>query len=374
MVENQILSTISFDDFMDFIFNNSTDIFWILDENLQTTFISSSIENFTEYSVSEYVNLSLEQKFSEKSVAQLYELFDKFKYIDDFKNVILEYRTKNGSIKHANISGIVVKDDFGRIKSVYGISVDLEEKIILEKNLIIEKQKNEEAQKFKSIILDLIGHEFRTPLIGILGFIKILLNNAKDEDEKEILNYIYHSSQRLNSSLNSVITLAAIESGQMDINFKSIDLMELIFNIYNSFEPIVKEKNITFDINLKNYSSKIVFDENCLYLILSNLIDNAIKFTEKGRIFLDCGIIRKENGKQILNITIQDTGIGMDSSKFDIIFEPFRQISEGHKRVYEGLGLGLTVTRKLVERFNGSIQVESKLNEGSIFTVLLPLP
>ncbi len=374
MVENQILSTISFDDFKDFIFNNSTDIFWILDENLQTTFISSSIENFTEYSVSEYVNLSLEQKFSEKSVAQLYELFDKFKYIDDFKNVILEYRTKNGSIKHANISGIVVKDDFGRIKSVYGISVDLEEKIILEKNLIIEKQKNEEAQKFKSIILDLIGHEFRTPLIGILGFIKILLNNAKDEDEKEILNYIYHSSQRLNSSLNSVITLAAIESGQMDINFKSIDLMELIFNIYNSFEPIVKEKNITFDINLKNYSSKIVFDENCLYLILSNLIDNAIKFTEKGRIFLDCGIIRKENGKQILNITIQDTGIGMDSSKFDIIFEPFRQISEGHKRVYEGLGLGLTVTRKLVERFNGSIQVESKLNEGSIFTVLLPLP
>jgi len=373
MVENQILASINFDDFKDFIFHNSTDIFWILDENFQTTFISNSIENFTGYSVGEYVNLSLEQKFSESSVIKLLELFDSFKYVDDFKNIILEYRTKSGFIKHANVSGIVVKDDYGRVKSVYGISVDLEEKILLEKNLIIEKQKNEEAQKFKSIILDLIGHEFRTPLIGILGFIKILINNAKNEDEKEILNYIYHSSQRLNSSLNSVITLAAIESGQMEINFKSIDLMELIYNIYNSFEPIVKEKNITFDINLKNYSSKIVFDENCLYLILSNLIDNAIKFTEKGRVFLDCGIIKKENGEKILNITIQDTGIGMDSSKFDVIFEPFRQISEGHKRIYEGLGLGLTVTRKLVEKFNGSIQVESKLNEGSIFTVFLPL-
>ncbi|MCX8055734.1 MAG: PAS domain-containing sensor histidine kinase [Ignavibacteria bacterium] len=373
MVENQILASINFDDFKDFIFHNSTDIFWILDENFQTTFISNSIENFTGYSVGEYVNLSLEQKFSESSVIKLLELFDSFKYVDDFKNIILEYRTKSGFIKHANVSGIVVKDDYGRVKSVYGISVDLEEKILLEKNLIIEKQKNEEAQKFKSIILDLIGHEFRTPLIGILGFIKILINNAKNEDEKEILNYIYHSSQRLNSSLNSVITLAAIESGQMEINFKSIDLMELIYNIYNSFEPIVKEKNITFDINLKNYSSKIVFDENCLYLILSNLIDNAIKFTEKGRVFLDCGIIKKENGEKMLNITIQDTGIGMDSSKFDVIFEPFRQISEGHKRIYEGLGLGLTVTRKLVEKFNGSIQVESKLNEGSIFTVFLPL-
>lgn len=373
MVENQILASINFDDFKDFIFHNSTDIFWILDENFQTTFISNSIENFTGYSVGEYVNLSLEQKFSESSVIKLLELFDSFKYVDDFKNIILEYRTKNGFIKHANVSGIVVKDDYGRVKSVYGISVDLEEKILLEKNLIIEKQKNEEAQKFKSIILDLIGHEFRTPLIGILGFIKILINNTKSEDEKEILNYIYHSSQRLNSSLNSVITLAAIESGQMEINFKSIDLMELIYNIYNSFEPIVKEKNITFDINLKNYSSKIVFDENCLYLILSNLIDNAIKFTEKGRVFLDCGIIKKENGEKILNITIQDTGIGMDSSKFGVIFEPFRQISEGHRRIYEGLGLGLTVTRKLVEKFNGSIQVESKLNEGSIFTVFLPL-
>ncbi|MEJ5244463.1 MAG: PAS domain-containing sensor histidine kinase [Bacteroidota bacterium] len=373
MVENQILASINFDDFKDFIFHNSTDIFWILDENFQTTFISNSIENFTGYSVGEYVNLSLEQKFSESSVIKLLELFDSFKYVDDFKNIILEYRTKSGFIKHANVSGIVVKDDYGRVKSVYGISVDLEEKILLEKNLIIEKQKNEEAQKFKSIILDLIGHEFRTPLIGILGFIKILINNTKNEDEKEILNYIYHSSQRLNSSLNSVITLAAIESGQMEINFKSIDLMELIYNIYNSFEPIVKEKNITFDINLKNYSSKIVFDENCLYLILSNLIDNAIKFTEKGRVFLDCGIIKKENGEKMLNITIQDTGIGMDSSKFDVIFEPFRQISEGHKRIYEGLGLGLTVTRKLVEKFNGSIQVESKLNEGSIFTVFLPL-
>jgi len=374
MVENQILASINFDDFKDFIFNYSTDIFWILDENFQTTFISNSIENFTGYSVGEYLNLSLEQKFSENSVNKLLELFKSFKYVDDFKDIILEYKTKNGFTKHASVSGIVVKDDYGQVKSVYGISVDLEEKILLEKNLIFEKQKNEEAQKFKSIILDLIGHEFRTPLIGILGFIKILINNTKNEDEKEILNYIYQSSQRLNSSLNSVITLAAIESGQMEINFKSIDLMELIYNIYNSFEPIVKEKNITFDINLKNYSSKIIFDENCLYLILSNLIDNAIKFTDKGRIFLDEGIIKKEDGKQMLIITIQDTGIGMDSSKFDIIFEPFRQISEGHKRIYEGLGLGLTVTRKLVEKFNGSIQVESKINEGSIFTVLLPLP
>lgn len=368
-----ILSQIDSNEFKDFIFQNSSDVFWILDDELKTILISPSIELLTGFSLEEYMSLSIEQKLTKVSVDKLRKLFSNINGNDKFSNIYIEYIAKDGRIVPAEVSGVIVRNSNGDIKFIYGISVDISEKINLEQELLIEKQKNDEAKKFKSIILGVIGHEFRTPLVGILGFTKMLSNSTKSEDEKEMLNYIYQSAQRLNSSLNSVVTLAALETNQLEIKKNEIDLMELIYNLYQSFEPIAKNKNISFDINIKNNSSKITFDENCLHQILYNLIDNAIKFTDKGRVFVDCRIIEKENSKKFVEFIIQDTGIGIKPSKFNTIFEPFRQISEGTQRFYEGLGLGLTVTKKLVEKLHGTLDVQSKPNEGSIFTVCLPI-
>ncbi len=372
-MKTNILSQIDSNQFKDFIFQNSSDVFWILNNELKTILISPSIEHLTGYTLDEYLNLNIEQKLTKASVDKLHNLFSNLNGSDKFSNLFIEYIAKDGSIVPAEVSGIIVRDYDGSIKFIYGISVDISEKINLEQELLIEKQKNDEARKFKSIILGVIGHEFRTPLVGILGFTKMLANNTKNEDEREMLNYIYQSAQRLNSTLNSVVTLAALETNQLEIKSNEIDLMELIYNLYQSFEPIAKNKNISFDINIKNNSTKITFDENCLHQILYNLIDNAIKFTEKGRVFVDCRIVEKENSRKYIEFIIQDTGIGIKPSKFSTIFEPFRQISEGTQRFYEGLGLGLTVTKKLVEKLNGTLEVKSKLNEGSIFTVCLPI-
>lgn len=371
-MHSSILSEIDINEFKDFIFNNSSDVFWVLDENFRTTLISPSIKSLTGYTVEEYLNLTFEQKFTESSQKKLLDLFESFKYKDKFDKLLVEYKTKKNESVLAEVSGIVVRDYLGNIKCVYGISKDLTDKLNLERELLIEKQKNDEAQRFKSIILGIVGHEFRTPLIGILGFTKLLANNTQNEDEKEILNYIYQSAQRLNATLNSIVTLAAIETNQLELKASEIDLMEMIFNLYQSFEPIAKSKNISFDINIKNNTSKIRFDENCLQQILYNLIDNAIKFTEKGRVFLECNTIKIDD-KKYIEFVIEDTGIGIKPNKLNIIFEPFRQVSEGHRRQYEGLGLGLTVTKKLIEKFNGTLKLESKPNEGSIFTVRLPL-
>lgn len=372
MMPQDLLTYLDSMQFSNFIFNNSSDVYWVLDNNKRTVFISPSIKQLIGYTPEEYLDLDFYCKFSETSAKRLESFFDNLDGLSEFKNLFIEYISKTGETVLTEVSGVILRDENSNIKGIYGLTVNISDKYKLQSELIAEKEKTSEAQKFKSIMLGIMGHEFRTPLSGILGFTKLLSTSSKTDDEKEILNYIYQSAQRLNSTLNSIVTLAAIESNQLDFKHEEINVMELIYNIYQSFEPIVKNKNISFDINLKNQNILIKYDENCLYQILYHLLDNAVKFTEKGRVFLDVQIGNNGIGDYV-EFVVQDTGIGIKPNKFDTIFEPFRQLSEGHNRKFEGLGIGLTTTKKLVEKLNGSIKVQSKLNEGTIFTVRLPI-
>lgn len=372
MENNDILNCIDNDQFKQFFIENTNDVFWVLDENKKVVFVSPSIFELTGYSPEEYIRLGFLNKFSNNSAQKLNSLFEKIELMTEFKNLYIEYIAKSGEAVLTEVSGKVLRDNQGNFKGVYGLTVNMTDKYKLQNELTAEKAKNLEAQKFKSIILGIMGHEFRTPLSGILGFTKVLSKSLKSSDEQEMLGYIYQSAQRLNATLNSIVTLAALESNQMEVKQEEIDLLEVIQSVYQSFEPIIISKNISFDVNIKNQNSHINFDENCFYQILYHLIDNAIKFTEKGKVFLDISIGSNGIGKY-LEVNVEDTGIGIKKHKFDTIFEPFRQLSEGHNRKFEGLGIGLTTTKKLVEKLNGTISLKSKLNEGSKFTIRLPI-
>ncbi len=371
MIDNDILKFIDNIQFRDFMFDNATDVYWILDSNKSIVFISSSIYELTGYTPEEYLSLEFNKRFTERSVIKLTALFDNLNNTNQFKNIILEYLSKNEEVISTEISGIVIRGNEGELKGLYGLTANKSDKYKLQRELLAEKDKSSEAEKFQSMILGIMGHEFRTPLSGILGFTKLLSKNSSSSDDAEALNYIYQSAHRLNATLNSIITLAALETNQIVIIEEHIDILEMVHNIYRAFEPLIINKNISLDVNVKIQNSSIKFDENCLYQILYHLIDNAVKFTEKGRIFIDFQLFENTESK-ILEIKVQDTGIGIKKQQYNTIFEPFRQLSEGHSRKFEGLGIGLTITKKIIEKLKGTIQVKSKLNEGSIFIINLP--
>ncbi|MBX3042387.1 MAG: PAS domain S-box protein [Candidatus Kapabacteria bacterium] len=362
-------------EFIEFVFNNSNDIFWIIDQSFRLVFISPAIESITGYTKEEFILLSKEQKYTETTIDKLnriYELVSTTKLQDGaFDNIQIEYISKSGEIVLVEVKGNIIYDEYGIFRGIYGISKKISEELKLQNELLIEKERNSIARQFTSNILGLVGHEFITPLNGILGFTKILSKNAHSDDESDMLNDIYHSAQRLNAALNSVVTLAAIESNQLQIENIDVDLYEILNNLKNTFQPIIEIKKIEFDINIDISVKGLVTDENCLYQILYQLIDNAIKFTDEGNICVNI-IGTKINDKEFIEISVEDSGIGISDSKFDTIFEPFRQISEGHDRHYEGLGLGLSTAKRLVDKLNGFISVSSTKGSGSIFSVFFP--
>jgi len=149
-------------------------------------------------------------------------------------------------------------------------------------------------------------------------------------------------------------------------------MFEFTRRIQTTFDRIVEIKNISFRIFIDDNLNSVSTDEDCLFQIIYHLVDNAVKFTDNGSIELDISNLKIDD-KNFIEIKVTDSGIGIENSRFEIIFEPFRQVSEGTDRKYEGLGIGLTIVKKLVEKLNGTIKIQSKLFAGSEFTVYLPI-
>ena len=187
-----------------------------------------------------------------------------------------------------------------------------------------------------------------------------------------MISYILESANRLNFSINTLLTLIAIETNQLEIRYDKVEINEIIHSLFTAFEAKNESKKLDFKITNNTDLNDILIDENCLYQILFNLVDNAFKFTEKGFIHVKFDIQKIFDINHLI-LRVQDSGIGISKSMFDLIFEPFRQISEGNDRKYEGLGIGLSTTRKLIEKLSGTINLNSDLNNGSTFIVKLPL-
>ncbi len=378
LTNNMLITHLDNREFTKFIIDNSPEVYWILDENNNTVFISDSIELMTGYTSSEFLELKPEQKYSKESEEYLKYLLNSIdKSIEifqsnKFEKIKLEYKRKSGNLILTEVSGTVVIDKYNKFKGIYGITKNISDKVRLNSELIAEREKNIIAQNFTSSILGLVGHEFKTPLNGILGFTQILSKSSNSPDDSEMLNDIYQSAQRLNATLNSIVTLAAIETNQLKIFPTDLDLNEILSSIQNSFSTILESKNIHFEIINDCNIKSIFIDVNCFYQILYHLVDNAIKFTDDGKIAVSI-INAKILHTDYVEVCVEDSGIGINEQKFNSIFEPFRQISEGNNRQYEGLGIGLSTTKKLVEKLNGTITVSSVIGRGSIFTVRIPI-
>lgn len=224
------------------------------------------------------------------------------------------------------------------------------------------------AQKIQNSFFTNISHEFRTPLTLILGPTKQLIEKIQDMDVKENLHLIYRSAKKLNRLVDELLDISKIETGEMKLNASFINLTDLTKEICKSFYPLSEKKKINFQFNKLDGEIYLYVDSIKFEKILNNLLSNAFKFTpEGGNVDLS---LRKGKFAEIL---ITDTGIGIPHDQLDRIFDRFYQVDISSNRTYEGTGIGLALTKELIELHKGKIEVESEEGKGSTFRLYFPL-
>ncbi len=235
-------------------------------------------------------------------------------------------------------------------------------------------QKAEHATQLKSEFLANMSHELRTPLNGILGMAQVLTGGDLSSAQAEQVSIILESGQSLLAILNDILDLSKIEAGKIDIIPVPVNLYSLTKEIKNLFDPKVNEKKIDFFIEYESTIPKLLLlDEVRLRQILFNLIGNAIKFTDNGHVILTVDAHRniKLKDSYDLILHVEDTGIGIPIDQQKLIFEPFSQ-QKGQSAKYGGTGLGLPITKKLIEKMGGTIHLESEAGKGSNIRVIIP--
>lgn len=266
---------------------------------------------------------------------------------------------------------IYSEDEMNLLKVFSHLILNIRLRVEKETELVKAKEKAEESNKLKSAFLANMSHEIRTPMNGILGFLQLL--NEPDLSESNKSRYIRilsHSGKRLIDTINDIIEISKIESGQLELHKGTVDISGVLISQYNFFKIQAEAKNIDFRISdsLDKTKKLIVSDQIKIESILSNLIKNAIKFTVEG--FIEIGCYYENN---FIVLYVKDSGIGIPQDKIQIIFERFVQAELlAYDRSFEGSGLGLTIVKAYTDILGGTIKIESEVGKDSTFYISIP--
>ncbi|MBL7870967.1 MAG: response regulator [Cyclobacteriaceae bacterium] len=308
-------------------------------------------------------------------------------------NYPLTIKHKSGKLTDVLYNASVYKDDNDRVLGVFAAARDITIQKRIEKELMDAKvfaesaasiaeeaqlkaenamRTAEDAVRAKQQFLSNMSHEIRTPMNAIIGFTKVVLRTDLTEKQKEYLTAIKVSGNALIVLINDILDLAKVDAGKMTFEQTPFKMAASISAMLHLFEPKMEEKNLLF---LREYDDRIpdvlVGDPVRLHQIILNLVSNAVKFTQKGKITVRVVLLAQDAEKVTIEFSVADTGIGIDESKIKKIFGNFQQATSGTGRLFGGTGLGLAIVKQLVEPQGGTIQVKSKLDEGSVFSFTL---
>jgi len=288
------------------------------------------------------------------------------------KNIRLREKVENSLrlnemelTKHKNHLEKLVRD---RTKK---LEIEILEHKETEEALLSAIERTEIANNAKTVFLANMSHELRTPLVGILGYSDLLTTIVEDDDAKEMAEGINRTGNRLLNTLSLILDLARIESDKFEIEISQVDVSKELNETYMNFRGIAKKKNLKLTLDLHTDHFTHSTDLSMLKVILDNLVNNAIKFTKKGEINI-VSDIDYVNGEHNLIIKVIDSGVGIRKKDIPLIFEEFKQLSEGLTKDFQGSGLGLSITKKFVNLLGGEISVKSEPGIGSTFTICFP--
>ncbi len=320
---------------------------------------------------------------------KLLSLVDKQKIVTGREDI---WDRSDGSKMFVNESMWIVHDAFGKPLYYEGIVEDITKRKIAENKLkeneaalrqinseLIRNNKElerarveiEKAYKTKSEFLANISHEIRTPLNAIIGFTDLLMQKVQGNNQLQYVQAIRSSGRNLLSLINDILDLSKIQAGKIELHFEPIVLSKIVSDITRIFALSVKEKGLDFRVKTHPSLTKLIFlDDTRMRQILFNLIGNAVKFTDEGYIDIDVDVANETNELIDLKITISDTGSGIPKNKQTQVFEAFVQTDS--KMKHKGSGLGLSITKRLIEIMNGTITMHSVPNKGTTFTIVIP--
>jgi PAS domain S-box-containing protein len=234
-----------------------------------------------------------------------------------------------------------------------------------ETELLVAKEEAERMARLKSSLLNNMSHEFRTPITSILGYAELILENP-DADHTRFAQNIRRSGKRLSKTLRAVLDMAQLEAESLEVTAREVDVNALVRDVVADHADRAKEKDIATEIS-EAESETLTTDPQLLERIVSNLVHNAVKFTPAGRVHVDVDV-----SESAARIAVSDTGIGIDPSFRSHLFEPFTQESDGRTRTHEGTGLGLALTKRMLDLLGGDVEVESTKGEGTTVVIRVP--
>ena len=349
--------------FINSALNSLPGAFYLIDEDFRFRRWNEKLEEVTGYSADEIEEIHPLHLFVEEDrdrVAARIQLG----FEEGHASVEATVRTKTGEEIPFYLTGARAHIRDG----VYlvGMGIDISERVAAEEALKEAKEEAEEMNRLKSVFLANMSHEIRTPLTSILGFADVLDEEVEGEAHR-VVEMIRESGHRLKETLTSVLELARLERESSDVGTERCDLVERVEETLDLMQPQIESNGLRLELKLPGEAIYLQADPKVLHRVLTNLVSNAIKFTEDGGIRVT---VERDGDEAVLAVT--DTGIGISDDFLDQIFDEFRQESEGLTRAHEGSGLGLTITQRLVELMGGTIEAESTKGEGSTFTVRLP--
>ena len=297
--------------------------------------------------------------------AQLLESIKRGKRLEQFETVRM---CKDGRRIYVSLTASPITDGVGRIIGASAIERDITGRIRAQEELQKAKDAAEAANRLKSEFLANISHELRTPMNAIIGMTDLSLNESLDEHVREYLQTARESASALLVLLNDILDLSRIESGKMTLESKRFDLRQTVEGALKEFRRAASEKGVKLSYRIDpSTPDALCGDPVRLHQVLSNLVGNAVKFTEKGSVLLDVAAHSPGDCEASVHFTVTDTGIGLSVADRQRIFAPFTQADASTTRHFGGAGLGLAICRKLTHMMRGRLWVESQLGRGSRF-------
>ncbi|MFO7864291.1 MAG: PAS domain S-box protein [Salinivirgaceae bacterium] len=370
-----------------YLIDNMNDGLAITDKNEKLTFLNKAAKKILEITNTNEIE-SLKE-FTSKANVDIINQQEKLRQFGEVSSYDISIKNKAGNIKQIEVKASPLYDEQKNYNGSFGLIRDITEQYNAEieltraykqlkkinnqlqhhaQELEVAKNQAEEGERLKSAFLANISHEIRTPMNGIVGFAQLCMNPELTEDKRTTyLDIISNSTIQLERIVMDIIELSKIESGESKPNIKNVSLNELVEKIYKNYLPKANENDLDFELIVPEPLPRMDTDALKFEKIISLLLNNAFKFTEKGFVKLETEVTKSH-----LVVLIVDSGIGIAEEHHEIIFEPFRQVEMAMKRRYGGTGLGLSIAKKLAQMLGGDITLESELDNGCTFEFTIP--